>query len=79
MLKQVSRARLASAWCAAMAVMAACGVVAGVPLTAGVVELLMAAIVVPPAVMLLVWRSAPVPTVGEVLYAVEAAPKAGRP
>ena len=79
MLKQVSRARLTGAWCAAMAVMAACGVVAGAPLTIGTLELLAAAILVPPAVMMLVWRGAPVQTVAELLYAVEAAPGTDRP
>jgi hypothetical protein len=53
--------------------LAAAGAVAlaGVAMTVGVSALWFAAAVVPPAVILLVWRGAPPPTIAEVLHAVD--------
>jgi hypothetical protein len=79
MLNDFSRAQLAGAWCAAVAVLGACGVVAGAALTIGSLELLLAVCFVPPVVMLLLWRGAPAVTVAEVLYAVNSPSKEGRP
>jgi len=45
--------------------------VSGLPITFGLGGLWLAACVVPPAVMLLVWRGAPPPTMAEILYAVD--------
>jgi hypothetical protein len=70
MLNNFSRTRLAGAWCAAIGVLGACGVVAGAALTTSSLELLLATCFVPPAVMLLVWRGAPPATVAELLHAV---------
>ena len=67
MLKDMSRARLAGAWCAAVIVIGACGVVAGAAITASNGELLVVACLGPPALMLLVWRGAPPVTVAELL------------
>jgi hypothetical protein len=71
MLKDLSRARLAGAWCVAVMAIGALGVVAGAAITVSAAELLLVACVVPPAVMLLMWRGAPPRTVAEVLYAVD--------
>ena len=70
MLKDISRTRLIGAWWAAVIVIGACGVVAGANITVGNAELLLMCGLVPPAVMLLVWRGAPPVTVAELLYAV---------
>ena len=75
MLKDLSRARVAGAWCLAVLAIGALGVVAGAAITVSNVELLLVACVVPPAVMLLMWRGAPPRTVAtEVLYAVNRPP-----
>jgi hypothetical protein len=71
MLKHMSRARLVGAWCAAVVVIGAASVVAGAAMTIGNGGLLLATCLVPPAVMLLVWRGAPPATVAEVLYSVD--------
>jgi hypothetical protein len=78
MLKDISRTRLAVVWCAAVIVIGAAGVVAGMPITVGYAVLLLVVCVAPPAVMLLVWRGAPPQTVAEVLYSVDTPPKDAR-
>lgn len=78
MLKDISRTRLAVAWCAAVIVIGAAGVVAGMPITVGYAGLLLVICLAPPAVMLLVWRGAPPQTVAEVLYSVDTPPKDAR-
>jgi hypothetical protein len=70
MLKDISRFRLIGAWCAAVVVIGACGVVAGLPLTTGYAALLLVVGLAPPAILLLVWRGAPPQTVAELLYSV---------
>jgi hypothetical protein len=70
MLKEFSRARLVGAWCAAVVVIGACSVVLGAPITIGNLGLLLVACVVPPTVLLLVWRGAPPLTVAELLHDV---------
>ena len=70
MLNNLSRARLVGTWFAAVAVVFACSVIAGAPMTVGALELWLVVCLVPPAVMLLVWRGAPPETVAELLYAV---------
>jgi hypothetical protein len=79
MLKCISRARLVGAWFAAVIVMFAFSVVGGAAITSGAVELWLTACVVPPAVMLLVWRDAPPVTVAEVLHFGNRPPKEARP
>ena len=71
MLKDVSRARLVGLWCAAIIAVGAWSVFLGAGLTAGNGELLLLVCLMPPAVMLLVWRGAPPATVAEVLYFVD--------
>lgn len=64
------RTRLALLWVAAVIVIAACGVVYDVTFTASTASLWLMAVLIPPAVMLLVWPSAPPVTIAELLHAV---------
>ena len=79
MLKRISHARLIGVWFAAVIVMMACSVAGGMALTINIGELWLAACLVPPAVMLLVWRGARPVTVAELLYSVNRQSKEGRP
>jgi len=79
MLNNISRARLVGTWFAAVAVVFACSVIVGAPMTIGAGELWLVGCLVPPAVMLLVWRGAPPVTVAELLYAVDRPSDEGRP
>ncbi len=71
MLKEISHLRLIGFWFAGVAVVVgsvgAMGVSVGVSTTA----LLLMASLVPPAILLLVWRGAPPPTVAEILHSAE--------
>jgi hypothetical protein len=78
MLKDVSRGQWIGAWFATVAVAIASSVVVGATVTLSSVALLVAMSVVPPAIVLLVWRGAPPATAAEVLYAVDE-PREGRP
>ena len=55
----------------AMAVLAACGVVLGLDVTLSSGILMLATSLVPPAVLLLVWRGAPPFTIAELLHSVD--------
>ena len=77
MLKGISRTRLMGFWFAAVAIMIASAVATGVNIPINTAALLLTVCLVPPAVVLLVWRGAPPPTVGEILYSVNQ-PKEGR-
>jgi hypothetical protein len=77
-LKSVSRTQLVGAWVAAVTVLMAISVVAGASLTTGAGELWLAAAVVPPAIMWLLWRGAPPVTVAELLHTVDGQVKEGR-
>ena len=77
MLKEISRTRLAGFWFAAVAVITTWVVAAGVNVGASTAALLLTMCLVPPAIMWLIWRGAPPPTVGEILYSVNM-PKDGR-
>ena len=79
MLKDLSRARLAGAWCAALIVIGAFSVAAGAPVTISAIELWLVTCLVPPMVMLIAWRGAPPRTVAEVLYAANSPTTEGRP
>ena len=78
MLENISRGRLVGTWCAAVIVIGACSVVVGAPLTTNAGELWLAAWLVPPAVILLVWPGAPPVTVAELLHSVNVPSKEGR-
>lgn len=77
MLKNVSRLQLVAAWVGVVAVLFALSVVLGAETSVSTGVLWLLACLVPPAVMLLVWR-APTQTVAEVLYDATH-PKDGRP
>jgi hypothetical protein len=72
MLNSLSRAQLIGAWCAGVIVIGACGVAAGAALTVGNGALWLGTCLVPPAIMLLVWRGPPPVTVAELLHSVDA-------
>lgn len=55
MSNNIRRSRLAATWCLVVMAIGAAGIVLGATLTIANGELLLAACVVPPAVMLLVW------------------------
>jgi hypothetical protein len=57
----VFRARIVETWCMSVMTLGALSIVLGAALTIPNAELLLAACVVPPVVMLLVWRHAAVP------------------
>jgi hypothetical protein len=78
MLKNRSRFQWAGAWCLAVIVAGMVSLAAGAAMTLGNGTLLLVACFVPPAVMLLVWRSAAQDaTVAEILHAAET-PSDGR-
>jgi hypothetical protein len=56
MVTGISRVELAGAWCAAVIVLGACAIVAGVDITIANGELWLMACLLPPTVMLLVWH-----------------------
>jgi hypothetical protein len=58
-------------WLAVLLVVGGVGALSGVSITMGTSALWFVACVVPPAVMLAVWRGAPPPTVAEVLHGVD--------
>lgn len=72
------RTRLACLWIAAVIVLAACSVVFGLSVSASSGELWLIACVIPPAVMLLAWPSAPPVTIAEFRRAVNSPVKEGR-
>ena len=71
MLRNISRGQCIGAWLALVLVIGACSIVAGVDITIGNGELLLVAGLVPPAIMLLVWRGPPPLTVAELLHSVD--------
>ena len=70
MLKEMSRTRLVGFWFAAVAAIIVWMVAADVTIAFSSVMFLLTMCLVPPAIMLLLWRGAPPPTVGELLYSV---------
>ena len=79
MLKGLSRTRLVGAWLAAVIAIGAVSIVAGATISLSNVELLLVAGLLPPAVMLLVWRGDPPVTVAELLHTVNRPSKETRP
>jgi hypothetical protein len=79
MLKHFSRTQWVGAWVGTVVVVMAGSVVAVGNPTVGAVQLWLAAGVVPPAILLLLWRGAPALTVAELLHTVEVAPPDRRP
>jgi hypothetical protein len=71
MFRSTSRRIVSSAWVVTLVAVAAVATLSGVPVTASTGALWLAACVVPPTVMLMVWRGAPPPTMAEILYAAD--------
>jgi len=78
-MKRISRTRLIGFWFGAVAVMIASAVALGVNIGVSTTALLLTMCLVPPAILLLVWRGAPPPTVGELLYTVNTQKDEKRP
>ena len=78
MLSHLSRLGIASTWSAAVVVLAASSVFLGFAFNSCIAVLWLVACLIPPAVMLLVWPSAPPLTVAELLHAVDNPPKQGQ-
>ena len=69
MLKHISRTRLALAWCVAVVVVGALAIVNdGRVITLANGGLLLMVGLIPPAIMLLVWRGPPPLTIAELLH-----------
>jgi hypothetical protein len=71
MFRSTNKRAIAAAWVAILATVGGAAALFGVPMTGGIGVLWFAACVVPPAVMLTVWRGAPPPTISEILYTVD--------
>ena len=71
MSKALNRGTIIGVWFAVLAVVVGTGAVGGVSITMGTRALLLVACFVPPAIMLMVWRGAPPPTVAERPHAVD--------
>jgi hypothetical protein len=69
MLKEITRNRLVGFWFAAVAVIIASVMAMGVNVAVSTTAFLLTLSLVPPGIMLVLWRSAPPQTVGEILYA----------
>jgi len=72
MLKNISRARVIGLWLAAVAVLTTALVTFDAKAAISFAPLLLTLALGPPAVLLLVWRGAPPPTVAELLHSVNA-------
>jgi hypothetical protein len=71
MFQSLNRFNVIGVWLALAIAAAGAGTVSGVPITIAVSALWLVACAVPPAVMLMVWRGVPPPTVAELLYATD--------
>jgi hypothetical protein len=68
MLKGITRNRLVALWLAAVAVVIASVVVMDVKVGVSTTALLLTLALVPPGIILALWRGTPAQTVGEILY-----------
>ena len=71
MSRSIDRRAVIGVWFAVLVAVAGAGALSGVSITIGISALWFLACVVPPAVMLMLWRGAPPPTVAEILHAVD--------
>jgi hypothetical protein len=78
MLKDITRNRLVGYWFGTVAVVIATVIAMGVNIGASTTALLLTLALVPPGIVVVLWRDGPPPTVGEILYAVNTR-KEGRP
>ena len=77
MLNDITRNQLVGFWFAAVAVIIALVVTMGVNVGISTTALLLTLSLVPPGIILVLWRGAPSPTVSEILHAANS-PKQGR-
>jgi hypothetical protein len=71
MLNGLTRTKVIQFWLAAVAVAVAGGVALGVEVTMSTGVLLIASALVPPAILLFLWREAPPPTVAEIMHSTD--------
>jgi len=71
MLNSLTRTRAVQLWFVVVAVAIAAGVAFGVAVTLSTAVLLLAGSLVPPAILIFMWRDAPPPTVAEVIHAAD--------
>ena len=71
MSSSINRRTVIGVWLAVLMAVAGAGALSGVSITIGTSAFWFVACVVPPVVMLMVWRGAPSPTVAEILHAVD--------
>jgi len=69
MLNDLTRNRLVGFWFTAVAVIVVSVIAMGVNVGISTGALLLALSLVPPAIVMILWRAAPPPTVAEILYA----------
>lgn len=74
MVKDVTRSRLIQVWFGAIAMAAAMAVSLGASVTVGTGFLLFAMCLVPPAIVLMLWPGAEVPTAADVLHGTSRRP-----
>jgi hypothetical protein len=72
MFRDISRGRMVVVWFAGVVAVLAVILVVGAPMNGSTGSLLLLMSLVPPVVLLKVWRGAPPPTVAEVLHTVNA-------
>lgn len=78
MLNTFTRNRLVGCWFAVIAVIIAVVVAMGVNVDVGTTALLLTLSLVPPGIIVMLWRGAPSPTVAEILHGANTS-KDGRP
>jgi hypothetical protein len=71
MLNSLTRTRVIQLWFVAVAVVIAAGVAFGVAITPSTAVLLVAGSLVPPVILLVMWRDAPPQTAAEVIHAAD--------
>jgi len=75
MLQQLTRSRLIQVWITAVSLVVVAGITFGARITLGTALILLALCLVPPAMILFLWREGPPQTIAEVLHDAEHAVK----
>jgi hypothetical protein len=69
MVNDITRSRLVAGWFLTVALISALVIALGVDVGGSTTALLLTLSIVPPGIILALWRGAPPPTVGQILYA----------
>jgi hypothetical protein len=69
MVNDITRSRLVAGWFLTVALISALVIALGVDVGGSTTALLLTLSIVPPGIILALWRGAPPPRVGEILYA----------